>query len=68
MVGAVSPRIVEVDRKSAIQEAIALARTADTVVIAGKGHEDYQILGHEKIFFSDQEVAKAVLARHDLAS
>jgi UDP-N-acetylmuramoyl-L-alanyl-D-glutamate--2,6-diaminopimelate ligase len=68
MGGAVSPRIVEVDRKSAIQEAISLARTGDTVVIAGKGHEDYQILGREKIFFSDQEVAKAVLARHILAS
>jgi UDP-N-acetylmuramoyl-L-alanyl-D-glutamate--2,6-diaminopimelate ligase len=68
MVGAVGPRIVEVDRKSAIQEAISLARTGDTVVIAGKGHEDYQIIGAEKIFFSDQEVAKAVLARHDLAS
>ena len=68
MIGAVGPRVVEVDRKSAIQEAISLARTGDTVVIAGKGHEDYQILGNEKIFFSDQEVAKAVLARHDLAS
>jgi UDP-N-acetylmuramoyl-L-alanyl-D-glutamate--2,6-diaminopimelate ligase len=68
MVGAVSPRIVEVDRKSAIHEAISLARSGDTVVIAGKGHEDYQILGNDKIFFSDQEVAKAVLARHDLAS
>lgn len=68
MVGAVGPRIVEVDRKSAIQDAIAMARVGDTVVIAGKGHEDYQIIGKEKIFFSDQEVAKAVLARHDLAS
>lgn len=63
MVGAVSPRIVEVDRRTAIQEAISLARDEDTVVIAGKGHEDYQILGNEKIFFSDQQVAKAVLDR-----
>ena len=67
MAGAVGPRIVEVDRRSAIEEAIALAHSDDTVVIAGKGHEDYQIVGQEKLFFSDQQVAEAVLARMDCA-
>lgn len=47
----------EVDRRKAIALAVGMARPGDTVVIAGKGHEDYQILGTEKIHFSDVEVA-----------
>lgn len=46
------------DRKAAILEAIRLARPGDTVVIAGKGHETYQILGREKIHFDDREIAR----------
>ncbi|MGI8908851.1 MAG: UDP-N-acetylmuramoyl-L-alanyl-D-glutamate--2,6-diaminopimelate ligase [Candidatus Sumerlaeaceae bacterium] len=49
------------DRKSAIEHALALADEGDVVVIAGKGHEDYQILGHEKIHFDDREVAREFL-------
>jgi UDP-N-acetylmuramoyl-L-alanyl-D-glutamate--2,6-diaminopimelate ligase len=53
--------IVEVDRRVAIQKAIAQAQTGDAVLIAGKGHEDYQILGTEKIHFDDREEAQAAL-------
>jgi UDP-N-acetylmuramoyl-L-alanyl-D-glutamate--2,6-diaminopimelate ligase len=49
------------DRKAAIQHALGLAQRGDVVVIAGKGHEDYQILGHEKIHFDDREVARDFL-------
>ncbi len=53
--------LVEVDRRTAIQTAIAEAHPHDTVVIAGKGHEDYQILGTTKIHFDDREVAREAL-------
>jgi UDP-N-acetylmuramoyl-L-alanyl-D-glutamate--2,6-diaminopimelate ligase len=52
---------VEVDRRVAIGVAIRSARPGDTVLIAGKGHEDYQILGTEKIHFDDREEARGVL-------
>ncbi len=48
------------DRRKAIQAAIQLAHKEDIVVIAGKGHEDYQIIGKTKRYFSDvEEVANA---------
>ncbi len=50
--------VVEADRKKAIQKAIELAKTGDTVVIAGKGHEDYQIFKDNTIHFDDREVAR----------
>jgi UDP-N-acetylmuramoyl-L-alanyl-D-glutamate--2,6-diaminopimelate ligase len=52
---------VEIDRKICIKEAIATAKAGDTVLIAGKGHEDYQIIGTEKIHFDDREEAKIAL-------
>jgi UDP-N-acetylmuramoyl-L-alanyl-D-glutamate--2,6-diaminopimelate ligase len=49
------------DRKDAIQTAIRLAQRGDTLLIAGKGHEDYQIIGKEKFPFDDRvEVKKAL--------
>jgi len=51
----------EVDRARAIARAIAEADPDDIVLVAGKGHEDYQILGHEKIHFDDREHARAAL-------
>ncbi|MEB3263248.1 MAG: UDP-N-acetylmuramoyl-L-alanyl-D-glutamate--2,6-diaminopimelate ligase, partial [Synechococcus sp.] len=59
---------VEVDRARAIAETIATAAADDLVLIAGKGHEDYQILGTTKIHFDDREEAeKALRARAAMA-
>ena len=51
------------ERQEAIAHAIAMAQPWDTVVIAGKGHEDYQILGQTRRHFDDCEVALAALER-----
>lgn len=51
------------DRAEAIRAAIGQAQPGDCVLIAGKGHEDYQILGTEKIHFDDREQAREALAR-----
>jgi len=53
----------EPDRAAAIQHAIEQLKPHDALVIAGKGHEDYQIIGREKIHFDDTEVARAALSR-----
>lgn len=53
--------VTEVDREKAIAMAIQKANEGDVVLIAGKGHEDYQIVGTEKKFFSDIVVAKRYL-------
>jgi UDP-N-acetylmuramoyl-L-alanyl-D-glutamate--2,6-diaminopimelate ligase len=50
------------DRAQAIQEAISLAQAGDVVIIAGKGHETYQILGNERIPFDDRQVAMTALS------
>jgi len=54
--------VVIPDRKKAIAWAIRAARPGDVVLIAGKGHEDYQILGKEKVHFNDREEAAQALA------
>jgi UDP-N-acetylmuramyl-tripeptide synthetase len=51
------------DRAQAIRVALSQASEGDIVVIAGKGHEDYQIVGTVKKYFSDYEVAKSVLGK-----
>ena len=54
------PAHVERDRASAIRFAATTARAGDVVVIAGKGHEDYQIIGAERRAYSDRDVARAL--------
>jgi UDP-N-acetylmuramoyl-L-alanyl-D-glutamate--2,6-diaminopimelate ligase len=50
------------DRREAIHRAIKGARAGDVVIIAGKGHETYQIIGNDKYHFDDREVAAEALA------
>jgi len=56
------PFRIELDRARAIRDAIADAQPTDVVVIAGKGHEDYQIYGSERRPFSDQKVVTEALS------
>lgn len=49
---------VIVDRRDAVREAIHMANPGDLVVIAGKGHEDYQIIGRTKISMDDRQLAR----------
>jgi len=51
------------DRREAIYRAIAAAKSDDVVIIAGKGHENYQIIGADKFHFDDREIALEALAR-----
>ncbi len=51
-----------VDRREAIFRAIEEARNGDVVIIAGKGHEDYQIIGKDVSHFDDKEIAREALA------
>jgi UDP-N-acetylmuramyl-tripeptide synthetase len=60
------PYLKIVDRREAVGRAVAEARAGDIVVIAGKGHEDYQIVGAEKRHFDDREVARGALAERGL--
>lgn len=66
MAGAKQGRQVEsvVDRRKAIEKALGLAKRNDVVLIAGKGHEDYQVIGEKKIHFSDKEIVEEYLGAH----
>jgi UDP-N-acetylmuramoyl-L-alanyl-D-glutamate--2,6-diaminopimelate ligase len=49
------------DRRAAIEAAVREAKAGDMVLIAGKGHEDYQIVGSTRLHFDDREVARAAI-------
>lgn len=52
---------IEPDRRRAIEHVLMLARTGDVVLVAGKGHEDYQLIGDKRLEFSDHEVVQILL-------
>jgi UDP-N-acetylmuramoyl-L-alanyl-D-glutamate--2,6-diaminopimelate ligase len=52
-----------IDREAAILKAIQDAEPGDSILIAGKGHEDYQIIGRQKFPFDDRKVAAACLQK-----
>lgn len=56
-----TPHAIEPDRAAAIRIALEHAQPGDVVLIAGKGHEDYQVLKDRTIHFDDREVARAIL-------
>lgn len=53
------------DRRLAISRAVRAAKTNDVVIIAGKGHETYQIVGNEKFHFDDREVAAEAIGERN---
>ncbi|MHC4425421.1 MAG: glutamate ligase domain-containing protein, partial [Planctomycetota bacterium] len=61
--GDLQTRVIEPDRKKAIELAIEAAGQDDIVLIAGKGHETYQIIGKQKFDFSDREIAEQCLVK-----
>jgi UDP-N-acetylmuramoyl-L-alanyl-D-glutamate--2,6-diaminopimelate ligase len=61
------PYHVVPDRQQAIASAIAMARPGDVVVLAGKGHEDYQIIGDTKFHFDDRETAREEIGKRQKA-
>lgn len=54
---------VQPDRRAAIARAIQLAKPGDSILVAGKGHEDYQLVGKEVLSFDDRVVAREELER-----
>jgi UDP-N-acetylmuramyl-tripeptide synthetase len=60
--------LLEPDRRAAIEMSISQSKPGDTVLIAGKGHEPYQIIGKQKLPFDDRKVAAAAMeGRHAVA-
>jgi UDP-N-acetylmuramoyl-L-alanyl-D-glutamate--2,6-diaminopimelate ligase len=57
------PLLAIVDRRAAIHRAIELARAGDLVLVAGKGHEKYQVIGDQVLPFDDVAVAREALSR-----
>jgi len=58
------PEVLEIlDRKTAIEKLLAIAKAGDVLFILGKGHEDYQILGDKKIPFDDRLIVQECLKR-----
>jgi UDP-N-acetylmuramoyl-L-alanyl-D-glutamate--2,6-diaminopimelate ligase len=63
-----TPSLAIVDRKAAIERAVREAATGDLILVAGKGHEKYQVIGERTLPFDDVEVARAALAQRRAGS
>ena len=61
------PRILEPDREAAICKLVDMAQPGDIVLLAGKGHENYQIIGKNRVEFSEREILKEALRERTLA-
>ena len=59
---------MEIDRRTAIEQILADASAGDVVLLAGKGHENYQIIGTEKRHFDDVEEANGFLTGRQIAA
>jgi UDP-N-acetylmuramoyl-L-alanyl-D-glutamate--2,6-diaminopimelate ligase len=59
-------RVVELDRRRAIERAIAESQVGDVVLIAGKGHEAYQIVGDRILPFDDAAIARTALSARNV--
>lgn len=59
------PCIKEADRRLAIEKALAIAEKGDVIVLAGKGHERYQIIGKEYLPFCEKDIVKEILSRKE---
>lgn len=54
-------RHTEIDRRAALARALQIAKEGDVILVAGKGHEDYQIIGNERLTFADTQVVRELL-------
>ena len=63
MEGTSTPREVITSRPDAIEWAIEHHRSGDVIVLAGKGHEDYQIVGHTKHHMDEREIVADILEK-----
>jgi len=63
-----TPFVVELDRRRAIEHAIRAAKPGDLILLAGKGHETYQVIGDRTLPFSDVDVARTALGHRRAAS
>ncbi len=61
LAGEKTPYTVLVNRREAIEYALTHARRDDVIVLAGKGHEDYQVLGTERVHFDEHEIVREIL-------
>ncbi|MDE6997967.1 MAG: UDP-N-acetylmuramoyl-L-alanyl-D-glutamate--2,6-diaminopimelate ligase, partial [Oscillospiraceae bacterium] len=62
--GTATPYVVEPDRVKAIRCAMDHAQPEDVIILAGKGHETYQIVGREKRHLDEREVVAEYVAQH----